>query len=178
MYITIAMYIAIKKSPISIATNVFALWICIIVVLMSVFVVLSNPADKRFYRWGPHDDFAIMGVPINTPIRYMVLVLYSFINSVFRTVHRNFLTPWLINNVQDESRDKKHIKPHFAYEVTTVIVVYNWVDWLLYMNILMAQIDMVVVEIVADLITSLFTSYYYLRLAPSPEELVPLSVEQ
>jgi hypothetical protein len=64
----------------------------------------------------------------------------------------------MINNVQDEERPKQHLKRYNVFEIATVCVVYNWTDWLLYMNILLAQIDMML----ADLMMSYVTTYYYL----------------
>lgn len=91
------------------------------------------------------------------------MVGYSFVNSIFRTVYHNYLNPWIINNVQDEERCKKHLLKWNVYEITSVSVVYNWTDWLLYMNILLAQVDMMIVEVFADLLMSLVTTYYYLE---------------
>jgi hypothetical protein len=85
---------------------------------------------------------------------------------------------WIINNIQDESRSKKHLDRYQVYETCTINVIYHWVDWLLYMNILLAQIDMMIVEIIADLLTTLVLTRYYLSVPkPHPhanEELMPL----
>jgi hypothetical protein len=129
----------------------------------------SSSSDATFFRFGPHDDLLIMGIRIDTPARYGGVVLYSFVNSVFRAVLHNYLQPWLINNVQDEARDKRHLDRRSAYEIASVCVVYNWTDWVLYMNILLAQADLVVVEIGADLLMALVTTAYYLR-APQQQQ--------
>ena len=54
----------------------------------------------------------------------------------------------------------------FAYEVTYVSTIYNWVDWYIYMNLLLAQVDMLLTEILADLIMSGLVTYYYLGSPP------------
>ena len=54
----------------------------------------------------------------------------------------------------------------FAYEVTYVSTIYNWVDWYIYMNLLLAQVDMLLTEILADLIMSGLVTYYYLGTNP------------
>lgn len=123
----------------------------------------STDTSKSFYKFGPHDNFIILGIKINTTWKYTGIVVYSFINSLFRAVFHNVLAPWMINNVQDEHKSKMGLKHVTAYEVCSVHVIYNWVDWLLYMNILLAQIDMMIIEIVADLLMTCATTYYYLR---------------
>jgi hypothetical protein len=148
---------------ITIISRTFITWIALVVCILSVMVANSNDTSKSFYKFGPHDDFIILGIKINTGLKYFYIVLYSFVNSLFRAIFHNVITPWMINNIQDESRDKTSINRAIAYEVTSVHVIYNWVDWLLYMNILLAQIDMMIIEVSADLLMSCITTYYYLR---------------
>ena len=59
----------------------------------------------------------------------------------------------------------KHINC-FAYEVTNVITIYTWIDWYIYMNLLLAQLDMFLTEMLADVIMSSATTYYYLNTEP------------
>jgi hypothetical protein len=54
--------------------------------------------------------------------------------------------------VQDRSVEKTDFITKHAHEIVTTVTIYNWVDWYIYINILLAQIDMVVIEILADVI--------------------------
>jgi hypothetical protein len=146
----------------NILSKLFIAWIVIVVCGLSAMVSQSDEEYRKFYHVGPRDDLVILGIKINTGGKYIIVVLYSLINSVFRTCYHNVMHPWVINNVQDESRSKTHLNRYQVYEISTINVVYNWVDWLLYMNILLAQIDMMIVEIVADLTTTLVLTRYYL----------------
>lgn len=120
--------------------------------------------DKStFYSFGPNDNLKIIGVPINNYYRYVTIVIYSFINSGFRTLYSSVLKSWLINTIQDETKVKTRDMHVLAYEITCVTTVYVWFDWLLYMNILLSQIDLVIIEICADLLMSLYSTRYYLR---------------
>jgi hypothetical protein len=101
--------------------------------------------------------------------KYVGVVAYCFVNSAFRTLHKNILSAWLVNTVEDEAKRKGGADVALAYEVTAVYTVYTWVDWLLYMSILLSQIDMVLVEVAADLLTSLASTWYYLRLSERQE---------
>jgi hypothetical protein len=68
--------------------------------------------------------------------------------------------------IQDETRYKPksiHLK---ALEITSIVTIYQWFDWFIYMNMLLAQIDMVLVEIVADLFMSIGTTVYYIKTSP------------
>jgi hypothetical protein len=50
-----------------------------------------------------------------------------------------------------------------AYTISFISTIYNWVDFFMYMNILLSQIDMLLIEISADLIMNAILTTYYLR---------------
>jgi hypothetical protein len=127
-----------------------------------------------FYVIGPHSHFNILGIYIDTTGKYIFIIVYCFVNSTCRTLCNSILHSWLINCVQNENlnenenwnnKDKRSIKKYkrFAYKVTIVTTVYTWFDWFLYMNILLSQIDMFMVEIISDLFTSILTTHYYIN---------------
>ena len=140
----------------------FLTWICVVGVGLSSLVSRSGK-ENDFFRAGPHENLDILGIQINTYPRYMVLVIYTFVNSLFRTLSSNVISPWIINHIQDTERDKTTINHRHAYEIATTNVIYHWMDWLLYMNILLAQIDLVAIEVCADLTMTWCTTYLYLR---------------
>lgn len=143
-------------------SKLFICWLAVIYVLLTVLLHNTCEEYKSFYRFGPHKDLKILGICIDTDLKYFGVVAYSFINSIFRATLHNYLTPWMINNVQDEAKSKKHLSYYNVFEVTTVSVVYTWTDWLIYMNVLLTQIDMMIIEVSGDLIMSYITTYYYL----------------
>ncbi|MEX0597795.1 MAG: hypothetical protein WD512_14985, partial [Candidatus Paceibacterota bacterium] len=146
-----------------IVSKLFIIWIAIIYIILTLLVHNSSPEDSLFYRIGPHDSLKILGVRIDTNLKYFGLIFYSFINSIFRATLHNYISPWMINNVQDEEKSKKHLKYYNVFEMTTISVIYTWTDWLIYMNILLTQIDMMIIEVSGDLIMSYVTTYYYLQ---------------
>lgn len=131
----------------------------VIIISSSLFTI-----DIYHLRIGPNDDLKIFGWIINTPTKYFGVVIYCLINSVFRTASSNILSPWMINNIQDENKNIDTSQHRFAYEITAVTTIYHWFDWYIYMNILLSQIDMVFVEITADVIISLWSARRYMKL--------------
>jgi hypothetical protein len=123
----------------------------------------NEGSNLKFYRFGPHDDFMILGLAINTPLKYSILVIYEILNTFVRTIQHEVISPWIINNIQDiERKQSKYIKS-IAYEITSINIIYQWVDWLIYMNMLLAQIDMVLIEILSNLIATGVTTFLYLK---------------
>jgi hypothetical protein len=92
-----------------------------------------------------------------------MIVLFCTINSAIRSLSHNFVNSWIINNIQDDKADKSKLNKRVAYQVSIINIIYTWVDWLLYMNILLSQIDMLMYEICSDIIVSIICNRYYLN---------------
>ncbi len=138
----------------------------IILIIISLTVLLTHQKDKTnlsFYRVGPSDNLIILGITINTSLKYIMIVLFCTINSALRSLSHNFVNSWIINNIQDDKADKSKLNKRVAYQVSIINIIYTWVDWLLYMNILLSQIDMLMYEICSDIIVSIICNRYYLN---------------
>lgn len=143
-------------------SKIISLWMISITTIIIFLSKYANDEQKKIYRFGPNNELNILGFIIDTREKYTLVIIYCFINSIFRTLYNSILHAWIINNVQDENKIKDKLIKSIAYEITVVTSIYNWFDWFIYINILLSQIDMVIVEIIADLIISLFTTRYYL----------------
>jgi hypothetical protein len=150
---------------ISFVIRAFILWLLFI--FFSFFLVFlfnkENMTYSSFYNVGPSDNLIILGILINTREKYSCLVLFCSINSCFRTLSHNFLSSWLINNVQDNKARKEDLNKITVYSASIINVVYTWVDWLLYMNILLSQIDLFFCEVISDIIVTCICNSYYLQ---------------
>lgn len=83
-------------------------------------------------------------------------------NSGVRSMNHNILQSWLINTVQN--KEVIIVNTQQSYEISLVSTIYTWFDFFMYMNILMSQIDMLLVEIIAELIMNTTLTYNYLQL--------------
>ena len=82
---------------------------------------------------------------------------------MLRSAYRDILLPWQTNSVQDITKIKKQDMKCFAYEVSFITTIYGWMDWYIYINLLLSQADMILIEISSDLIMSFATTRYYLN---------------
>jgi hypothetical protein len=137
--------------------RLIALWMASIIAVMG-FVVSDNP----IFRLGPNENLQILNIAIDTPAKYTAIVSVCFANSCIRTLNHNILHPWIINTIQDKTSVVR-ITYHQSYELSFVYTIYNWFDFFLYMNILMSQIDMLLIEIIADLIVTFVLTTNYIR---------------
>lgn len=143
-------------------------WMCIVIVILSAFVHYTSTTSSRFFRTGPHSDFIFFNMAIDNYAKYSCLALYSCINSIVRTLHKNVLQSFMYNNVLNKSTPLcSKTKTRHTVEIASIATLYMWFDWFIYMNLTLSQVDMMVIEIVFDTMTSIATTFIYVRLKSS-----------
>ena len=144
-------------------SRILCMWILFI--FMCIGLLYNNMDSKMhlFFKFGPNNTFYIIGINIDNYEKYLCVAFYCFANSIARCVMINLLQPWLINQVQDKSKEKTSAITLTAYQINSVVKIYAWVDWFIYMKLLFSQIDIFIIEIGADVIVSNIAVYYYLR---------------
>ena len=137
----------------------------IITIFLLTYTIVNNIlyTDSHVFKIGPNPNFYILGICIDTFPKYGIIVSFCFINSGIRSINGNVLHSWIINEVQD-IKNKNPINKNKALTLTFISVIYNWFDFFMYMNILLSQIDMLLVEIISDLIMNFHLTKYYLNL--------------
>ena len=149
----------------NIVGGVISGWMCITIGIMS-YITYKNQNNITI---GPNPDFYILGFCINTYSKYGIVVSFCFINSSMRTMNVNVLHSWIINEIQDV-KNKNIINKNKAYTLSFISVLYNWFDWFMYMNILLSQIDMLLIEVFVDILVTFYLTKYYLRCKNAEEE--------
>jgi hypothetical protein len=134
-----------------------------------VCIMLDSAPDSllTFYRLGPQKDLVVIGIVINNNTRYAIVALFCITNSLIRSVESDIVHSWIINNVQDKSVHKTDEIRHLAYQVSIVHSIYQWWDWFIDMNILLAQIDLFLMEMLSSVLTSIITTRMYLTCEPT-----------
>ena len=136
------------------------LWVCITSIFLYAFI--SGNQENRLFQIGPNPNLLILGICVDTHEKYVIVVSFCFVNSGFRCLNHNILQSWLINTVQNKA--VFNVNTRQSYEISFISTIYNWFDFFMYMNILMSQIDMLMVEIISDLIMTTIITKHYLHL--------------
>uniref|UniRef100_A0A6C0I3T0 Uncharacterized protein n=1 Tax=viral metagenome TaxID=1070528 RepID=A0A6C0I3T0_9ZZZZ len=136
-------------------------WMSMSIAFMT-YIVFTNDVSHLF-AVGPNPEFSIFGIVIDTFPKYGVVISFCFINSGIRAINGNALHSWIINEIQDVTRIPVNIGIGKACSLSFISIIYNWFDFFMYINILLSQIDMLLVEIFADLIVTGLLTIYYLR---------------
>jgi hypothetical protein len=112
------------------------------------------------YRIGPNPSFIIFGVTIDTAQKYMMLCIYVIINIIIRNMNFNIISPWLIQNVQNTN--VLHVPVAHAYQIAVCFTLYGWIDSIIYINVILSQFDIILLEIVTDVIINMYITQMYL----------------
>lgn len=118
--------------------------------------------DTKFFKFGPRDDLLILDIKIDTGLKYSVVVAYTIMSTLARTVLQEIVAPWLIQTIQNDKPKNAYAKK-YAQEVAIGEVIYRWFDWFMYMHILLAQVDMMIIELVGNLIAVVYTTRLYMK---------------
>ena len=154
------------------STRVLEGWMTGVIVAISV-LLSKEPTLDSFYRFGPSDTLVVIGLKINTYSIYACVLIYCFINTCIRNLNNQIVSPWITNVIHDTTVNKEYLSRTLIYEIVTISAVYTWVDWFIYINLLFAQIDMVIVEICTELIVTSFVTRMYLNI---PVEIIHVPI--
>lgn len=143
--------------------NVIIFWTSGISLLLgySIYTIVNpNLEQYKIYHIGPNPNLYILGFCVDNYYKYTCIVAFCFINSIIRTLNRQILESWISNQVQDVSKIIT-VSYNFALKIQMITTIYTWFDYFMYINILLTQIDMFIIELVADIITNIFVTNYY-----------------
>lgn len=144
-----------------ITSRIIFIWMCTIIIFIFLYIT-SNKGTVTLFKIGPNSELFILHIAIDTTAKYITVVSFCFVNSIFRSLNHNILQPFIINEIQDVS--KNNITNFgFCYELSCNSAIYVWFDFFMYMNILMSQIDLLLVEVIADVIITVIITKYYLN---------------
>lgn len=159
-------------------SRVLCAWMIFISVLLSCAINKSNE-DILLYNFGPSDKLIILGVYINTYSKYCSLVIYCIINTCFRNISNNIISPWITHNIQDDSEsgriNKRLLNKWNVYEISSAHTLYYWFDWFIYIHLLLSQIDIVIIEVVTDIISTAYVTRSYLSTPITTENEVEIT---
>jgi hypothetical protein len=149
-----------------IVTRITTGWMTIITILMTV-ISMKSTGNTSFYRFGPQSDLIILGFTIDTPEKYALVVLYALINTAIRSMNHNIITPWIMLNVQNTNQpviqSRINSNNRDQYEICIFNTMYTWFDWLIYIHMLLAQVDMVLIEMSTDVIATCIVTRWYIK---------------
>jgi len=150
-----------------IVSRIITSWMIIILTILLSYIFTNTEefsGDTSFYRFGPHPELIILGITIDTPEKYGLIVLYAIINTIIRNLDHNIIAPWITLNVQNINAQFTELKDEKKqFEISIINTIYSWFDWLIYIHMLLAQVDMFLLELSTDVIAIYFVTRCYIK---------------
>lgn len=140
-------------------TKYLFIWI---VSVTGFIIYINRDSQNPFFNLGPNSNLKIFYISIDNGYKYTLVACYTLVSTVIRTLQQEIVSPWIIQSIQNEKEKTESIRK-IAYQVVIVDGIYKWFDWFMYMNILLTQIDMMLIEVVGNLVISYITTYYYVQ---------------
>lgn len=142
-------------------TRIILLWM----LLVSITLLLFNNISREYISFGPSDKLIFICIKIDNYVKYLIMILYTCINSVLRTLNIELVYPWIINELQDiNKKDDNNYIINYGYEISITYILYTWFDWVISLIIVFTQIDFLICEILFHIITTFFTTRYYINI--------------
>ena len=137
--------------------KVILIWIFIVIVTLSI-VYVPSP-EYKFFRVGYNDDLIVFGMRINSIGSYMLLLCYTALNTVIRGLQQEVLLSWITTVLRG---GVIRVERRLSYISSLTNTLYIWFDFYMYMNILLTQLDIFMLETVGHMLTTYYTTRMYL----------------
>jgi len=148
-------------SLVTISAGIIVHWMMAVVCALGIMLNQQGLLGTHIYQTGPNRDLYILGFCIDTLPKYCSVAAFCFVNSGMRTLNGEVLRPWITTQVQDVTKPVTQVT--LAYVISGIASLYGWFDFFMYMNILLTQIDMMFIEVSADLTMTMVLTTFYVR---------------
>jgi hypothetical protein len=135
-------------------------WLCIVIFIMVEIGVFNN---NSFVAFGPRKELSFMKVSIDTYYKYNMLMVMIVMHTFITDFIADSLSPHVLNVVQDTKTKYIPHKPFTYYAITTIWAVYCSISQLFAIFIAFAQIDLLLVRMLSDIVANLVTTSLYLQ---------------
>jgi hypothetical protein len=134
-------------------------WLLVVVIVFSCLGVLNSD----FFRFGPSPSLRFMNFPIDSVEKWVLLALYSFVDSLFKSFSHDSIIPWLNNTIADP---KSRILPYrrvVCLAIVEVYFAYVHVSTVMKVFLSLAQVDFVLINALSDLGMKVFSCNSFMR---------------
>jgi hypothetical protein len=132
---------------------VLVLWLSVVLVVFSSLGVLSSD----FFRFGPSPSLRFMNFPIDSIEKWLLLALYSFVDSLFKSFSHDSVIPWLNNTISDPKSKLLPYRKSVCLMVVEIYFAYVHISSVMKVFLSLAQVDFVLINALSDLGMKVFS---------------------
>jgi hypothetical protein len=139
---------------------VMVAWLICICTVLCELGLLEN---SRFVAFGPRASLQFMHMNIDTGYKYGMLVLLIILHTFITECIGDSLGPHVLNVLQDPRTRQLPHPPKLYYAITTVWTMYCAVSQLIVIFLVLAQLDLLLVRLISELLATAMTTTLYLH---------------
>jgi hypothetical protein len=130
----------------------------------SVFMLQTlDLMHSDFMTMGPSPHTKFMTLSIDTWHKWGLLAGATFANTCMSDFMSDAIVPWIMNTVQDHKTKYLPYSKFTCYAISQLWNVYCSIMSIFAIGLMTSQIDFLLIRMLADLITSTFTTYKFMR---------------
>jgi hypothetical protein len=130
----------------------------------SVFLLQTlDLMHSDFMTLGPSAHSRFMTLSIDTWHKWAIMATATFANTCVSDFMSDAIMPWIQNTVQDHKTKYLPYNKFTCYMISQLWNVYCGIMSIFSISLMTSQIDFLLIRMLADLITSTFTTYKFMR---------------
>ena len=141
------------------AIGILMFWLIFVIVLLNYLDLMHS----TFMTFGPSQHTKFMTLSIDTWHKWCLLTTATFLNTCISDFMSDAISPWVQNTIQDHKTKYLPYKKFTCYSIVQLWCVYCNVMSVFAISLITSQIDFLMIRLVADLTTSTFTTYKFMR---------------
>ena len=130
----------------------------IVLLLIAIPIFILDNGESKYFRYGWHDDFILISVPINNKLRYFCALFFVILTRVGEVFIGEIASPIISFNIYNP--DKKVITEFTKNELQfygNTLYVIDSTRYIFKVMVLVTQFDLAFISMLSGEIVSLFT---------------------
>ena len=150
--------------------------ILVVVVLISTIILLGH--DNPYLRIGPNVSLIILGIRIDTWIKYLMLQVFVAINEILDVGLTEIGYPFLILQVYDSDKKKIHDFTRVELQIyTNIYYIIGSVRSVFTLLITLSQVDIALLKVIYGESITIYTIRQMLKHKVFPDDLTSILIE-
>ena len=150
--------------------------ILVVVVLISTIILLGH--DNPYLRIGPNVSLIILGIRIDTWIKYLMLQVFVAINEILDVGLTEIGYPFLILQVYDTDKKKIHDFTRVELQIyTNIYYIIGSVRSVFTLLITLSQVDIALLKVIYGESITIYTIRQMLKHKVFPDDLTSILIE-
>lgn len=127
------------------------------------FTYIMHVDNSSFLNFGPSEDTMLLGVVLDTWLRWWCVALYTFFSTAIASFASDSIVPWITNTIQDHKTEFIPYSPYTCLFIIQVFTFYAVTQSVMHLFVALTQVDFMLLRLLADFSVNHFTTFWFIR---------------